>query len=897
MRMTGYYLFHSFINQIRKLLKTWVLVFFLICGLIGGVIGFTAATLFDDSEESATEEIVEDAGSGEDDAAAGEDPEKDTGFLSGLLTGIEKKDIFELAAGMLILVMFVYCALSADKSGSSIFLPADVTLLFPSPLRPQSVLLFRLICKLGTIFLLSFLLLAETAGIYRDLGLGLPAAIWIVSAWILTLVYGELLQIWLYMTGGTHPELKKRIRTGIYACLLALGGAFLVFWQKTGQQPVTAAVSFFNNPVTRYIPVWGWLKGIALAGVEQNVSGGLICAGLCIGGTGILGNLIWRVRADFYEDAMAKSEETAALLEAVRERGSAFGVRKKDQKDRDDRILRDGLNRGLGAGVFFFKNLYNRYRFAHFHFFTKTSETFLLTGAAAAVLASRMAPETGMAIPAFVLGGMTFFRSLQNPLEDELKSHYFLLVPEPLWKKLLAVELGSAVCILLDLIPGMLAAMLIFRADPLTALGFLLVICTLYFYSLNVGSFISSTTPPGAGVSVKQIVQVMFVYFGLIPDAGLIAAGFSQKVPALTLPVAVAAAAAVNVVIGLIFMVMIPVFLYPAPLSAKEPARELTQEELREAEKTYSRCGMAGFVVAAVATILQLVLFFKLRNYDTGSSILGWIVSFAPIYGAAFPLGFLLLKRTPVKAPAWEDAGTDAASDRARLWNPLKPGAGRFLTWLLIAFFLMYGGNLIGLGVNTLIGLLLGGAPVNPVAGLAMDESLAMKFLVMVVLAPLFEELFFRKALISHMKPYGEKTAVILSALMFGLFHGNFSQLFYAFFLGLLFGYVFVKTEKLRYSLMLHMIINFLGSVLAPGLLAWGEARGNAVPLYLYIGFMAVAALAGLVLLIIRSRSVEFRTAPFELPKSSVEETAYLNWGMILFDVACIGIFTINLMG
>lgn len=103
------------------------------------------------------------------------------------------------------------------------------------------------------------------------------------------------------------------------------------------------------------------------------------------------------------------------------------------------------------------------------------------------------------------------------------------------------------------------------------------------------------------------------------------------------------------------------------------------------------------------------------------------------------------------------------------------------------------------------------------------------------------EELFFRKALISHMKPYGEKTAVILSALMFGLFHGNFSQVFYAFFLGLLFGYVFVKTEKLRYSLMLHMIINFLGSVLAPGLLAWSEARGNAVPVYLYIGFMAVA--------------------------------------------------------
>ena len=37
--------------------------------------------------------------------------------------------------------------------------------------------------------------------------------------------------------------------------------------------------------------------------------------------------------------------------------------------------------------------------------------------------------------------------------------------------------------------------------------------------------------------------------------------------------------------------------------------------------------------------------------------------------------------------------------------------------------------------------------------------------------------------------------------------------------LGLVFGGVYLKTGKLRYSLSLHMIINFMGSVLAPGFL------------------------------------------------------------------------------
>lgn len=89
----------------------------------------------------------------------------------------------------------------------------------------------------------------------------------------------------------------------------------------------------------------------------------------------------------------------------------------------------------------------------------------------------------------------------------------------------------------------------------------------------------------------------------------------------------------------------------------------------------------------------------------------------------------------------------------------------------------------------------------------------------LVIVGPIFEEWLFRKQLIDHTRKYGEKTAILLSGLAFGLFHMNLFQFFYAFLLGLMFGYVYTRTSKLRYSTAMHMIINFNGGVLAPWVL------------------------------------------------------------------------------
>ena len=190
-----------------------------------------------------------------------------------------------------------------------------------------------------------------------------------------------------------------------------------------------------------------------------------------------------------------------------------------------------------------------------------------------------------------------------------------------------------------------------------------------------------------------------------------------------------------------------------------------------------------------------------------------------------------------------------------------------------------------------------------------MDSSVLPKALLLVILAPIIEEYIFRKILIDRMHSYGEKLAVVTSALMFGLFHGNLSQFFYAYALGLVFGYVYLKTGRLRYSICLHMLINLLGGVVGPfflekisviytmetmdlaalePVLPWMAAFG------LYTSALVGTAVAGLVLLCIHKKHISFEPAELELPKETWFKTVYANVGMILLVLTCLALTVLN---
>ncbi|WP_191380106.1 CPBP family intramembrane glutamic endopeptidase [uncultured Flavonifractor sp.] len=231
---------------------------------------------------------------------------------------------------------------------------------------------------------------------------------------------------------------------------------------------------------------------------------------------------------------------------------------------------------------------------------------------------------------------------------------------------------------------------------------------------------------------------------------------------------------------------------------------------LRGHRERFSRLGWALVAQMAAMLAVQTALLLAaqaLAPVLVRSGVFLWLVSVLSAYGAGVPAAWLVLR------------GTEEA--------PPQPGAplgpGRFFRSYLAGLGLMYLVNLATLALMGLVGLLRGQTVENPVDNMA-DYPLVLNLLLGCVIAPVCEEYLFRGLLLNRLRPYGERFAVWASALCFGLFHGNFSQFFYACAIGVLFAGVVLKTGRLRQAMLLHALINFVGTGLIPLLSGLGEA-------------------------------------------------------------------------
>ena len=326
-------------------------------------------------------------------------------------------------------------------------------------------------------------------------------------------------------------------------------------------------------------------------------------------------------------------------------------------------------------------------------------------------------------------------------------------------------------------------------------------------------------------------------------------------------------------------------------------------ENLKPARKAFSRMGLAlvinmvvGVVLQLLWTLIPLLLWGKehwMISTPTGT-LLGSVLS---IYLFGTLLGLLILGTIPKEVPQ------DNKLSGKQFWMALP-----------IAYFFTYAGSLIG---NTLSSLLSGGTAENPVVEMTTDVNI-LSVLVTVILAPLVEEYIFRKQIIDRTARYGEKTAVVFSALLFGLFHGNFFQFFYAFGVGLVLGYIYMRTGRLRYTIAIHAIINFFGGVVAPIISSivdmeeMNSLASSATPqeivqfyarnlpglmiYFMYVAVMLGVTVFGLILLIKTLRNLTWKETSHQLPAGAGGKAAYLNGGVIVFFVICTFLFVLSLI-
>ncbi len=181
----------------------------------------------------------------------------------------------------------------------------------------------------------------------------------------------------------------------------------------------------------------------------------------------------------------------------------------------------------------------------------------------------------------------------------------------------------------------------------------------------------------------------------------------------------------------------------------------------------------------------------------------------------------------------------------------------------------------------------------------SQESSWISKIILILTLAvtpAIFEELFFRKAIIDFTLPYGKNFALLFSALLFGLIHMNLSQGLFAFLIGLVFATIYIYTKDIK----LTMIIHFINNGFATITMVLPEYGIIILTMTIFILFIAGFVLS--VRALIKKSSREKIISFFKMPLSfsALKKYKYVftdfTFDVSLLLVLCMSILTENLL-
>ncbi len=162
-----------------------------------------------------------------------------------------------------------------------------------------------------------------------------------------------------------------------------------------------------------------------------------------------------------------------------------------------------------------------------------------------------------------------------------------------------------------------------------------------------------------------------------------------------------------------------------------------------------------------------------------------------------------------------------------------------------------------------------------------MDTTTFSMLLYAGIIGPIVEELVYRGFAMRALEKHGKILAIVVSSLLFGIMHANLPQAVFAFFVGLVLGYVAMK-YSIVWSIVLHILNNLvLGEGMNRALSGLGEDVQNIIFYVLMSAFFVI----GVIYLIVKRKTLSAYL------KENKTEKPKLRWvltcsGVVLFVLA-----------
>ena len=142
---------------------------------------------------------------------------------------------------------------------------------------------------------------------------------------------------------------------------------------------------------------------------------------------------------------------------------------------------------------------------------------------------------------------------------------------------------------------------------------------------------------------------------------------------------------------------------------------------------------------------------------------------------------------------------------------------------LLLLIMMMYGltqvGTVMGMPLHLILSAFSPAEDLSSLPDMLLSSNPVLRIISVGILPAIFEELLFRKFVIDRTIRHGEFISCAISGIMFGLWHGNFQQFFFTFFVGVMFAFVYIRTGNVIYTMIMHASMNLVTSTITINLI------------------------------------------------------------------------------
>lgn len=498
-KLSIWFMWKSFINSIKRTWKMTLAIagIILVFVAIGYFAGSSVSDNGYDEEETADEESDDDYEDGIDEKVF---PfyisfDDDNGQIYVIYNSVEHNATM-LIPELIVAIVFVIVATSAiwkgAKKGADIFTMPDVNFLFPSPMKPQSVLLFKTIGQIGVTLAGAIYVIFQIPNLMTNFRLSVTSVCIILICFIIMMIISKFINIWTYCFLSEHAKLKKLVsKYGFAVAFIPV--VFVAFFNKClGWDIYESVYAVAGSNVSRMIPFYGWIKAACVYAFFENYFMFAVFFVLIIAGAVALVWFTWKMDVDFYEDALKQVTLKEEKLESVmQEVQSGVGVNVKHEGKRQakrwDKIRNNILTfEGFEGGkVLFCKTILNRKRFYPlFGLWSSTCNFNFFTSVVVMVAVKYVFHGDALVVAIGLLIVCLFFRSFTNPMAEETSHIFMYLMPENPYKIIGWGMTGQMLEGMLDLLPAFVAIFIINDFSFTTILWYFILVTTNLFFGM-----------------------------------------------------------------------------------------------------------------------------------------------------------------------------------------------------------------------------------------------------------------------------------------------------------------------------------------------------------------------------------------------------------------------------